>query len=158
MEPDEDLLLDRFGERDLEGERRRLDDLDLLRLLGDLEDDLLLFRFGDEDDLRRDEESGDFFLAKELLSVDFELDLCAELLARVVSFEDEGSGAEADTGAFGSETSLFSSVSGTGMSALITFGKIDIGLTTPIWLFVGTAVSNTEESFLSLAICAALPS
>lgn len=127
-EPDDDLFLD-LGDGD--GVLRLLDDRDLWRRLGDLEADRRLLLFGDGDDLPRDLISVDFFLIEELLSLDLDLDLCLELFAWVLSLEEEGFGSGADSCGF-AVSSFFSVTSGTGMSAVITLGKMDIGFTTPI--------------------------
>ena len=70
----------------------------------------------------------------------------------LLSFEEDGSGAGVGSAGLAAFSSLFSTGSCIGISVLIFLGRMDMGFTTPIWLFVGTMVSNTDANFLSPAI------
>lgn len=162
----------RFGDRlgDLDADLRLLGDLDLCGLRGDLESDLLPLR-GDGDFFLLDLASGDFFLAEELLSLfasgdfflveellslDFPGDFALDVEAFSLSFSDptaaNGAGLSGELGFGAGSSGSAGLLSGNGISALMTLGRIDIGFTTPIWLLEGKVTglaSNTAETFLS---------
>lgn len=158
---------------DLVGDLRLLGDLDLCGLRGERDPDFLPLR-GDGDFFLLDLASGDFFLAEELLSLDFlasgDFFLVEELLSldftgdfaldvEALSFSDpsaaeDGAGLSGELGfGAGSLASAAGLLSGNGISALMTLGRIDMGFTTPIWLLevkVTGLTSNTAETFLSV--------